>query len=634
MEKVELTDEEQYIQVFVTEYLQKLPDHLIVQVVRQLPFDYVKEFLLQLKGSVIRNVIKQELYRQELHFVISPTKRPYISRLPKDQREFIKFTGYFDIRQFLEDNPDINPAKLLVISGGDFISLRNLLQENKSRLVNEVKHLEITLEECELRSSDIEFLLSFPNLRRLQVSRFKLKDSDISEINHALANHNGLEEILFLGQQYSSWSGVTFPPNLVQLDLSWNETTMVGTINLPKSLEEIYFNQVGLDDYVFANLRYPENLKILMLTRNYLSKLDIATLPRTLEIIDLSFNNIDTYEDSSSVGWPPKLQSLLLAFCEIDDDVFKTISKLQWPKELKNLVLEGNMLQRFENLDFPDSLELLDLSKNHLVSFLNPNNSADMGPYFNFPESLKSLRLSDLLNMTYNETTTSRIKFPNGLTELDLNETCIYSLHVFEFPTSLEKLVLSGNNLQDLKSYNDGLRNWFQLENLLQLDLYFNKLSDISQWNPPPKLKWLMLAANSIEELHPDLPIFSDPNNSLRIIDVSRCGVSRVDPNIKIPQFLSTLNLSHNLLKGKFVVPTSITSHKYLEILDLSENDISEIEFTAKGCASNLKYLNLSKNKIKPSRQEIERFYKDLEYGLGVLPKAKKSNVSSIHKFC
>lgn len=104
-------------------------------------------------------------------------------------------------------------------------------------------------------------------------------------------------------------------------------------------------------------------------------------------------------------------------------------------------------------------------------------------------------------NLLPPQTIKNYMEFPENLEKLNLTHCYLLTLFYFKFPNSLVELALSGNAIQDLTSYNDVNKNWTDLVNLQDLDLYSNRIDTLQQWVPPNSLRNLNLGFNLIDEL-------------------------------------------------------------------------------------------------------------------------------------
>lgn len=624
---------------FIEEYLPLLPDHIVLNIIAQLPPEHVTDVLLRLEspgGRAVRKIITDEYYSKELHFIVAPTRRPYYSAFPLEKRPFITFKSVFDIKSFLRAHTDINPRKLVLVSGGDFASLRDLMESNRSRFTDKIGHLDVTIEsggDRPIAGADLEFLLLFPNLRKLHCSS---KLTQCRRVLHdVFKNHEALEEIVLLGHGISNWSHVAFPHTKLRLlDISWTQLIDVRTIAVPQSTREIYWNMASISDPIMTQLHFPANLTTLMLTYNKIQTLDVAQFPRTLENLDLSNNQLASVVDSTGQGWPPALRSLLLTLTHINNDLMLALSTIGWPSALKNLVLDNNPFTKVHLLfGLPLHLSFLNLANTQITSFID-----DHGELYSFPAYLRMLRLANCSELTYS---TTRVKFPSTISELDLSECNISTLEVVEFPHAIEKLALLGNKITDLTSY--GLP-WTLLDSLTELDLFSNRIASLTGWVPPHALHRLDLRLNRFTTVSPEsMSLFDERFHHpcrLTYLNLSQNSISDIDPRILVPPSLRVLVLSENTLDDVLHVPTSLAHHPRLRSLDLSGNYILQIEVPENPHGrSALRYLNLSGNLLfkgrEPAkvREEVPQFYNTLERGFGVVVKSRKFNVNVQHTF-
>lgn len=632
---------------FLQNWFLELPWTIIGDVCLYLDPETVAETLL--KVPKLRSIIIEQYYSQELHLILSPTKRPHFCSPDPQRKQLIDIMTFGEIEDFLVENPDLVPRLYKVITSGDFRSMEILLRQFHERL-SQAPRLEIHIENYELSPKDAELIFSFPNLFKVQTSRIKLRRC-ISTLSRLLPQLQNLKELIFLGHEIHNWSNVRFPPNLSHLDMSWYPETDVTTISLPESLNNLYWNQAGIDNTVFDKLKYPPLIKTLMLTYSSLASVNVLQLPPTLETIDLSYNNIHSFQfEDHECRWPASLKSILLNANLIDDSSLKQLTAIEWPPFLENLRLDENKLTSLEHLStLPRSLKYLDLSDTQLKGFGVSHNDDDY-PFFKFPESLDTLNFQGCNSLTYGEASIydqipmeQRIQFPPNLESLNLTECNVTRLAYFAFPLSLKTLSLTGNRLQDLTTYDltfgtTEIVSWKHLTHLRELELYYNNIKGLQNWCPPKSLRRVDLRRNKIRVLTGNAtPLFSkeyqDATNNIQTLNFEDNEIEEIDSNLVLPRNLITLNLSRNNLT-QFMFSDSIANHKNLVRLDLGSNTIEKIsvELPGKNYTSHLKQFNLSRNACARFQMTTDEFYGVFEQ-MGIKVTKKKHNIKSEHVF-
>lgn len=618
-------------------YFTNLPNNVLLNIFDYLPSDYIAEVFLRIKDNNFRNSLIELFYRKEIHFILSPTRRPHICTFKPTESDIVDIETFYEIDDFLSCNNDINPEKILLITGGDFASLKVLLKKYEKRFSENIKYLEILIEKHEPTNEDLRLLLSFPNLRKLQFSGVELTNcmNELTNINKC----KKLEEIVFLGHGINDWLTIRLPENLKHLDVSWNNSSQINSIHLPDNITDIYWNQAGINNIKLSTQRFPSRLKVLMLTYNNISSINISQLPRTLETIDLSNNMIKEFNFNGIDSWPKNLKSILLSHNLINNQTLLNLSYITWPEFLVNLKLDNNPFTGLTNLtNLPDNLHFLDVSSNQISSLENAN-----GTLFGFPKFLKVLDLSNSDKMIHPPFSddNKRITFPTSLVDLNLSECNIKFLNQFEFPKSLQKLSLSGNKIESLSLYDHNLNankvsSWCTLTNLEELELYYNYISDLSLWTVPANLKRLDLRLNKLSKFTNRL--FSEKMENL---DIGENNISYIQLDLSLPSSLRILKLNNNSFSGSF---SFFNLNANLVELNLSDNSITDLLFPKDDKISgtrkiNLTYLDLSGNRILKERSSenlknrVDNFYERLESGLGVQVKRKKFNVNSLHTF-
>ena len=632
---------------FLLRWFPKLPWTVIGDVCLYLSLETVSEILLkvpELKDSIIGHY-----YSQEIHLIVSPTKRPHFCTLNEQQKELIDIVTYGEIEDFLLENTEIVPRVYKVITRGDFKSMEILLTKFRDRLA-QAPRLEIHIENYELAPADVELIFSFSNLGKFQTSETKLKKC-FKQLSELLLHLKSMRELVFLGHEIKTWENVQFPPNLSHLDMSWYPDTDVTTVTLPPSLRNLYWNRAGINDRLRWDSACVPFLKTLMLTYNNLTTINVSWLPPTLETIDLSYNNILYFEhDDNNPRWPAGLKSILLNANLIDDVSMSQLSPIEWPPFLEHLRLDQNKLTSFRNFSLlPQYLKYLDLSDNPLRSFLVGANDSGY-EFMKFPNSLDTLNLQGCKTLSYAYLEQlepmfpdKRIHFPANLESLNLSECNIRKLHYFVFPSSLKTLSLAGNRIQDLNTYNlkvesQRIVDWNHMTHLTDLELYYNEIEDLKGWYPPESLRRIDLRCNRIKLLEGnDTPLFSKKASfdfyHLENLNLEQNEISGIDSSFELPRSLIGLNLSRNKLMS-FVFLDSIASHENLRRLDLSHNHLERISIANpdQSYSSNLKEFNLSRNACANFQMSVDEFYSVFEK-LGLQVVKRKHNIKSEHVF-
>lgn len=628
--------------IFLEKYLLGLPWTVLSEVFQHVPSELIYEPLSKVPD--LRNLIVETYYSNELHFILSPTLRPHFCTLDQQKRELIDITSYGEIEDFLLENPDVAPLLVKVITNQDFRSMELLLTTYRDFFAA-VPKLQFHVEKYELTSDDMQLLLSFPNLHKLQTGGIKLHRALPAMISE-FPNMENLKEIVFLGHELKNWSNLILPPNLENFDVSWHLSTNVASMNLPDSVINLYWNLVGLTNSSFNSIEFSLNLRTLMLTYNNLLAINVSQLPQSLETIDLSNNNLANFEfDDERPRWPASLKSILLSNNLIDNNALRDLSRIEWPPFLDNLRLDMNSFTRLDDLrTLPANLKYLDIAGT-LLSGFEVAHRDDEHPYFTFPDALESLNLQNSRELKYphrSDTVEYRIQFPANLDTLNLDECNIVDLSVFLFPSSLKTLSLSGNKIVSLNSYEftmDGKRiiNWSQLESLHELVLFFNKIDNLECWMPPTSIRKMDLRRNSITSLSKvNTPLF---NNlychrlvGLNMLNMEQNEIVNIDADINLPPNLTDLNVSKNNLTRFTFIPAFCCSSS-LAHLDISSNAIEEISVGAgiKLPTSSLQTLNLSKNSGSLPVTS-EQFYTMLEE-VGLYVTKRKHNIKSEHFF-
>ncbi|KAI5698515.1 hypothetical protein M8J76_015398 [Diaphorina citri] len=362
--------------------------------------------------------------------------------------------------------------------------------------------------------------------------------------------------------------------NLRILDLSDNQIKAIeeGILKGCDNLLELRMDHNRFTSIPSVSLNGPRALRILSMAYNRIGtlKADSFLSQRWLERIILRGNRLTTIEGGAFNGLA-KIHILNLGYNrlnKLNSDTFQGAEKLEYldmsnnyfdlfPSialksltALKHLNLSANMISKIEISDISSlgKLEVLDLSRNN-IAHLHP------GMFIN----LKALRYLDL-----------------GIEENALNGL-----------QSLEMLNLQDNNLLSIPA-----SALLSLPRLAALKLDYNRITAVS----PDLLKLIAtrltilgLAKNVIRELPAD--VFRD-FQKLKSLDLNGNFLINLE-STGLEDTLDNLNVRDNQIT---TLSSSALNYKLLTKLDLSHNNLKELEPTAFTNVPTLLHLNLSRN--------------------------------------
>uniref|UniRef100_A0A6N2KGX9 Uncharacterized protein n=1 Tax=Salix viminalis TaxID=40686 RepID=A0A6N2KGX9_SALVM len=434
-------------------------------------------------------------------------------------------------------------------------------------------------------------------------------------------------------------------PNLTKLDLSNNDLRgrILELRNL-SSLEELVLDDCSLDENSLQSLGALSSLKNL-----YLEELSGA-IPfrgflnlKNLELLDLSSNTLNSSNIFQTIGTMTSLRSLLLVECNLNgqlptsqgflnlknlelldlsyntlnsSNIFQTIGMMTSLKTLtlQNCSLNGQLptSQGFLNLK---NLELLDLSYNTL-------NRSNIFQTIGTMTSLRSLLLVEC-NLNGQLPTSQGFLNLKNLELLDMSFNTLNSSNIFQTigtMTSLKTLTLRDcslngqlptglcdlNHLQELDMYDNDLSGFLppclaNLTSLQQLDLSSNHLKIPMSLSPLynlSKLKFFSGSGNEIfveEDDNNPSPKFQLENLFLR----SHGQGAGAFPKFLYHQFnLQYLDLTDIQIKGEF--PNwLIENNTYLQYLSLQNCSLSGPFILPRSPHMNLSFLTISMNNFQ-----------------------------------
>ena len=390
-------------------------------------------------------------------------------------------------------------------------------------------------------------------------------------------------------------------PYLTFLDLSSNDFNQshipkfIGSLNNLKHLDLSWANLSGPIPHELENL---SPLQYLNLGRNDLKiieNLKWLSHMSTIEYLDLSSTDLSVVANDwlEVVSYLPNLKTLSLWLCDLPPLSLSSLPRFNYSKSfapletldlhhnqfvhipksfgdiftLRELYLSSNnfngqLVELMNNLSgcAKDSLEALDLSKNHIIGSL---------PNFSIFPCLKNLNLS----------------------ENELNGTLPKSIGNLY---NLELLSISSNNLQGVIS--DSFFSNFS--KLWSLDLSSTSLSlkFSLDWVPPFQLDRIYLTSCN---LGPTFPNWIQTQRKVSFLEISDANFSDTIPAEwleDLPSTLMDLNISSNQIHGQ--LPNVLAKGLNGLAIDLSA---SRIEGTLPLFPTNLTFLNLSKNRFSGS---------------------------------
>lgn len=339
----------------------------------------------------------------------------------------------------------------------------------------------------------------------------------------------------------ASHKGFTYVPNyssrknITEIDLSYNEITVVHSSDFPDTIERINLSHNKILNFVGV---FPKSLKRLNISNN---KWDISNLlttnhfPKGCTFIcdDLasstdSLSTIEILSDSKSAV------NIRDTYIDLQKDINHDILYGPTDYVMKNYDAKSLIFEK----TFPDMTNMY---------------------LFNVLEVLK------IKNCPFNELNGAYL--PSNLKELYIIDCLVKT--VYNLPQSLEYLDLNKNSIVTF----DGS----YLSNVTELDLDDNKLKQISY---PPFVKVVVISCNFLETIG-DLPVS---------IEELYCQDNYIrDNNFDKFLKLKRLNIENNKVSGLFVFPPNIVR------LNASDNDINSIN----NIPMSLTHLDVSENKLQ-----------------------------------
>lgn len=367
------------------------------------------------------------------------------------------------------------------------------------------------------------------------------------------------------------------------LDLSGNRIKAIeeGIFEGCENLKELYLNHNRFTSIPVTSLNGPTALKVLELRRNRIGILKRRNFHnlKALERIDLSYNLISTIEGES-------LENL---------------------EHLRALKLTHNRLSKFNSDVFQGAynLEQLDLSENLITEFPEAamkvfNGLKHLNLSSNLIQNLDNSMFSSLVHLYVLDV--SRNNIPNivpgtflGLKQLRTLDISVNSLRTieddaFEGLDNLETLRLKDNNILLIPASAVG-----RLPHLTIWELDYNRVSALSAdifKSIADQVTRLVIAKNVVRELPSATFQYFQ---RLQYLDLTRNLLTTLnsDAFVGVENSLKELHLSQNKINSISGSPLMLYK---LEVLDISDNQLSDLPKSSFSLLTNLKLLNISRS--------------------------------------
>jgi Leucine-rich repeat (LRR) protein len=525
--------------------------------------------------------------------------------------KFIKFGHFIHLQSCEElrlDKNEIETFEANTFIGLDSLNTLDLSANKIKSLNNEVFHSLIKVEKLDLHLNDIN---------RIESSAF----IDLNSLKYLNLDSN----------QISTLKNVQFNSNLRNLTIRFNILANLNDIN-SSCLKYLQVSNNRIQE--LKPILFCVDLEHLDLSRNCLIRFKAYSFLNLEKLIhlNLSYNKLDLKSELNNISYFKgllHLETLDLSFNEIK--YLDSNQTFQYLNSLRYLNLSNNKLKTlgFSTLGSLISLEELNLASNVLkfsyeICFFNLKSLKKLILRSNQINSTHFLKINqyDLNNLEYLDLEGNNIFLIEdthflsyvNLSFLNLNSNPIESIHVSAFKglKLLKTLRLSKSKIDSL----------ILNSNLKELDLSFMNASIFVE-QKLTYIEWINLAkVNCSFELflsnvskyvdfsfnqfkwESDSKIFNILGPALEVLKLRQTNLQKLDQvNLKNMINLKYLDLSYNKLS--FISQDSFEFNLNLEYLDLSSNCLYEFSIVL----NKLKYLNLDNNHINSTNEILKDYY-------------------------
>ncbi|KAI3405595.2 hypothetical protein KGF56_001613 [Candida oxycetoniae] len=440
------------------------------------------------------------------------------------------------------------------------------------------------------------------------------------------------------------------PPSMEYLYLNNNVTILGGDDNIVYSLPSL--KSMNLDDGLLEHWSVTDIVKLFKgtLSAGHLERISYTPSPHSStretkaysvehEVIELLNQHQQlkilhslhlTLFSGRSIPHLWNLPNLTELSISVVNNESKIINRLEFPQTVRDLNLNYCNIEDLSILfdKFPLGLQKLNLADNSINwSLITPN--------FAKFEKLKYLRLfnthigSNIINFTFPDSleqlslevnqieSIDEVKFPKNLINLGIGSNKLKTIYKPRFPQTIKTVHLTENLLKKVDLSTNDRGQPLQIEILY---LNYNRLNDIKSLKLPTTLKILNLNScfiRTIEdyEFAPSIEELSIMGCNLLSIDkvtfgagsklkyccLSQNEISKLN-GISFPQSVENINLSRNRLTQ---IPQCLQCLQNVKYLNLSTNKIRSAAY--KFQTSSIETLDLSYNSIKKLRLRFPR---------------------------
>ena len=362
--------------------------------------------------------------------------------------------------------------------------------------------------------------------------------------------------------KHNQWNNITMDLTIKHgvLDLSkknLSDLSILKYVTNPFECKELKLNENKIS--VIKNLEKFENLEILNLGNNFITKINGLEDLRKIKELSLYTNQIEVIENLDSLENLEKLN--------IDYNLITEILGLENLEKLEVLSMNNNKIAIISNLNSLHSLKELNLDENpvhDITSIGNLTNLITLRMQHNdLPPNL-------LITFGINRSDSvvpdiERVKtYARGEFVLINDEYILaFKSHEFEYGYESLGLHLGDKNIDDIKS----IQNLTKINGLKALIIWNNNIKDIDGLKKLKDLEFLYLSNNDITNIKG-----LDSLKNLKVLKINNNQITKIE-NLHNLAELRRLELSNNEIKEI----NSLDPLKNLVILDLSNNKISEI---------------------------------------------------------
>lgn len=504
-----------------------------------------------------------ELPVQYDNMILDIKNQKWVTNNDKENQYYGSLDSIEDLLTRSEDQKNLNRKTNDVITENKDQKIKRYSSKNNNKTTNSKLEVSFNLPNMEIENESLQFHEYSPVNDATQISQMgdvtfsQTKKKLVSVITDILSlgeNFRNIEwgkvlEIFMSGYQLDSIKDLNkFLPRLTKIDLSDNNITFLD--GLPKGTLHLDLSNNKIEN--MTSFKEFHDLQHLNLSFNKMA--DLSNIKYNIHLTELSVSR----NQIVSLEGVKNLENLIKLDVSQNDLIGEINFKSFNLPNLQELNLSENNIQSLGGLQYLPSLRILNANENQIVNISCTEKHLHLKKFLLKSNSLKKLNLEPylflrILRIDGNELNVisdlKKLKYLEELSCKSQNNSGVV-MNIFNGSTDVQKLDLSGNsnfNLFPIDSCSSSLNKAIQYNHFLnlnhlvlsamnlsklpynfadmfpnvrELNLNFNKLSNISALSKMKNIKRLNMVSNNVREIGKFVESLKGIRRTLKVLDL------------------------------------------------------------------------------------------------------------------